>query len=313
MGLRRIGKLRKVALVKPSEHEINELFVSHPTFFLLRYQAQVDVEAMIASHEAYAELLTENGVEIEWMEFKNVWGAHGPMRKLFVCEEVRIVRGGAIIPRFGHASYKRGLEREFQRFLAELGCPILMSVSGSGICEVAPMFVAMAEDAWIGGRSCAANQDGLDQVLPVMYRSGAKDIRIMNLNTIMETFDSGGEFHVDMVVAPVDHKVAVVYPAGLDWDTYVWLRDRGFKLIEIPREEQRLPGEPHPARAREGDHDEPCAAHDQGRRGRRGGGDSLRLAWDHAGRNKRDQVHHDGAPARSRPRSGRLEASCRQP
>ena len=102
------------------------------------------------------------------------------------------------------------------------------------------MFVAMAEDAWIGGRSCAANQDGLDQVLPVMQRAGARDIHIMNLATIMDTFDSGGEFHVDMVVAPVDHKVALIYPAALDWDTYVWLRDRNFKLIEIPREEQRF-------------------------------------------------------------------------
>jgi len=235
-----IGKLRKVALVRPTAHEINSLFTSHPNFFLLRYQSHVDIDQMIASHAAYADLLTEHGVKIEWMEFKNVWGAHGPMRKLFVCEEVRVVRGGAIIPRFGHASYKRGLEREFQRFLAEIGCPILLSVSGSGICEVAPMFVAMAEDAWIAGRSCAANQEGLDQVLPVMMHAGAKDIHIMNLNTIMNTFESGGEFHVDMVVAPVDHKVALIYPAGLDWDTYVWLRDRGFKLIEIPREEQRF-------------------------------------------------------------------------
>jgi N-dimethylarginine dimethylaminohydrolase len=235
-----IGTLRKVALVRPSAHEINELFTSHPTFFLLRYQSKVDVDEMIASHKAYADLLTEHGVEIEWMEFENAWGAHGPMRKLFVCEEVRVVRGGAIIPRFGHASYKRGLEREFQRFLAGLGCPILLSVSGSGVCEVAPMFVAMAEDAWIGGRSCAANQDGLDQVIPVMQRAGAKDIHIMNLNTIHDTFDAGGEFHVDMVVAPVDNRVAVIYPDQLDWDTYVWLRDRNFKLIEIPREEQRF-------------------------------------------------------------------------
>src|SRR5580692_5961821 len=55
-----IGKLRKVALVRPSAHEINELFTSHPTFFLLRYQARVDVDEMIASHAAYAELLTAN-------------------------------------------------------------------------------------------------------------------------------------------------------------------------------------------------------------------------------------------------------------
>ena len=58
-------------------------------------------------------------------------GAYGPMRKLFMAEEVKIVRGGAILPRFGHASFKRGLEREFQKFLTKIGCPILLTVHGT--------------------------------------------------------------------------------------------------------------------------------------------------------------------------------------
>lgn len=234
-----LGKLREVGLVRPDAYEAHDLWTSHPEFFLLRFNAKLDIDRMIENHAEYAALLEANGVEIQWMDFKNTWGAYGPMRKLFVCEEVRIVRGGAIIPRFGHASYKRGLEREFQRFLAEIGCPILHSVHGEGVMEVAPMMVAMAEDVWIAGKSCGANEDGLEQVMSVMYRSGAKEIHVMELPTLYQTFEAGGEFHVDMVVSPVDHKKAIIYPDNLPWDTFCWLRDKGFELIEVPRSEQK--------------------------------------------------------------------------
>jgi N-dimethylarginine dimethylaminohydrolase len=234
-----IGKLREVGLVRPDAYENHPLFTSHPEYFLLRFQSKIDIDRMIENHAEYAALLESHGVEIQWMDFKNTWGAYGPMRKLFVCEEVRIVRGGAIIPRFGHAAYKRGLEREFTRFLVDIGCPILHTVHGEGVMEVAPMMVAMAEDVWIAGRSCAANDDGLEQVMSVMYRSGAKEIHLMDLPTIYQTFEAGGEFHVDMVVSPVDHKKAIVYPDNLPWETFVWLRDKGFELIEVPRSEQK--------------------------------------------------------------------------
>ena len=174
------------------------------------------------------------------MEFKDPIGAYGPMRKLFVVCEVRFVRGGAIIPRFGHASYKRGLEREFTRFVGELGCPILLTVHGSGICEVAPMFMPLTDDVWIGGLACACNQEGLDQVLPVLKRAGVAEVHVMQLQTIMDTFSSGGEFHTDMVIHPVAEKLALVYPGHLPWVTYTWLRDLGYKFIEIPADEQKF-------------------------------------------------------------------------
>ena len=234
-----IGKLREAALVSPTDHEGNPLWARDPNFFLLRYKSDLNINLMIRNHQEYAELLTQHGVDIHWMEFKNPWGAWGPMRKLFVCEEIRFVRGGAILPRFGHASYKRGLEREFQRFLAEIGCPILYSVHGEGIMEVAPMFVAVAEDVFIAGLSCAANQDGLEQVLPVMYRSGVKEVHVIQLPTIIDSFTSGGEFHVDMIVSALDDRKVLVWPDNLPYETYVWLRDRGFEIIEIAAEDQK--------------------------------------------------------------------------
>ena len=237
-GAMGIGRLRSVGLIKPDPAwEGHPFWQRDPNFFLLRYRQKLDPDLMLRAHEEYAALLTSLGIGIDWMEFEDPMGAYGPMRKLFMAEEVKIVRGGAILPRFGHASYKRGLEREFQKFLTRIGCPILLSVHGTGIFEVAPMLVQMGDDAWIAGLSCAANQEGLEQVLPVLRRAGVADVHVAQLTTIMDSFDAGGEFHVDMIVHAVAERVAVVYPRQLPWETYRWLKDHRFTLIEVPTEE----------------------------------------------------------------------------
>lgn len=238
-GAMGIGKLREVALSKPLAWEIDPFFTQDPDFFLLRYRSGLDLDEMRRSHDTYAELLTKHGVGIQWMEYDNPIGTYGPMRKLFVIEEVRFVRGGAIIPRFGHASYKRGLEREFAKFVSSIGCPILLTVHGSGICEVAPMFVPLTDDVWVAGLSCGANQEGLDQVLPVLRSAGVREIHVMQLQTIMDSLASGGEFHVDMLIHPVTEDLCVIYPGNVPWDTYRWLKEHGYRLIEIPPDEQK--------------------------------------------------------------------------
>jgi N-dimethylarginine dimethylaminohydrolase len=238
-GAQGIGRLREVGLVAPTRHEVHDLFMSDPNFFLLRYRSQIDISALVQNHKQWADTLEEQGVRIHWMEFEDVWGAHGPMRKLFVCEEVKFVNGGAIIPRFGHASYKRGLEREFQKFVTKIGCPTLHTVHGNGVMEVAPMLVGLTDDVWVAGLSCAANEEGLEQVRPILEASGVKELHVAELPVILDSFDSGGEFHLDMVISPVDFKKVIVWPSNLPWGTYAWLRDLGFEIIEIPREDQR--------------------------------------------------------------------------
>jgi len=238
-GAMGIGRLREVALSKPLEWETRSFFTQDPDFFLLRYQRELDFDEMRRSHDTYADLLTRHGVDIQWMEYDDPIGTYGPMRKLFVIEEPRVVRGGAIIPRFGHASFKRGLEREFARFLSRIGCPILLSVHGRGICEVAPMFVPLTDDVWLGGLSCGCNREGLEQVLPVLESAGVREVHVMELQTIMDSFESGGEFHVDMIVHPVTSDLCVIYPGNVPWSTYCWLKEKGYRLIEIPADEQR--------------------------------------------------------------------------
>jgi N-dimethylarginine dimethylaminohydrolase len=158
------------------------------------------------------------------------------MRKLFMGAFPLVVKGGAIVSRQGHASYMRGVEVNFTKFFAEINCPILHTIHGHGICEVGP-FVAVAEDVIMGYRSCACNEDGLAQVLSVFDRCGVKEAPMANMGTIVNDFEAGGEFHLDMVFAVPDLRVAVIYPGYLDYGIYRWLKEKQFRIIEVSKEE----------------------------------------------------------------------------
>jgi len=237
-GSQGIGRLREVALVAPTAHETDPLWAKDPTFFLLRHSAKIDLDLLCRHHEAYAQTLRDCGVEVNLFEFEDVMGAYGPMRKLFIAGDIRVVRGGAIQSRFGHGSYKRGVERELQRFLARIGCPIIYTVCGNGIFEAGELY-NVAEDVMLTMLSNSANREGLDQVRFVLERCGVKELHAARATTIMDSFESGGEFHIDMFFGVIDLRKAIIFPNQLDYETYKWLRSKGFELIEIPADEQQ--------------------------------------------------------------------------
>ena len=237
-GSQGIGRLREVALVAPTEHETDPLWAKDPTFFLLRHAAKIDLDLLCRHHEAYAQTLRDCGVEVHLFEFEDVMGAYGPMRKLFIAGDIRVVRGGAIQSRFGHGSFKRGVEREMQRFLARIGCPIIYTVCGNGIFEAGELY-NVAEDVMLTMLSNSANREGLEQVRFVLERCGVKEMHAARATTIMDSFESGGEFHIDMFFGVIDLRKAVIFPNQLDYETYKWLRSKGFELIEIPADEQQ--------------------------------------------------------------------------
>ena len=139
-----------------------------PKFFLLRYSSKIDLDALVRNHEAYEALLRSLGIDVHWIEYDHPMGVYGPMRKLFMCAEVKVVAGGAIISRWGQASFKRGLARPFTKFLVDMNCPILHTVHGRAVCELGPMGLPIAEDAWIAGTSNCATAEGWAQVRPTL-------------------------------------------------------------------------------------------------------------------------------------------------
>lgn len=87
--------------------------------------------------------------------------------------------------------------------------------------------------------SNAAHREGLEQVRFVLKRCGVRELHVAHATTLLDTFESGGEFHIDMVFGAIDLRKAIIFPAQLDYETYKWLRSKRFELIEIPADEQR--------------------------------------------------------------------------
>ncbi len=239
-GCQGIGKLREVGLVKPMDIEANPLWAKDPKFFMLRHGPidAVTLDLLRQQHDAYAKILSEASVKINWIEIQSVLGPYGPMRKLYVAKFFTVIRGGAIIGRVGQSSYRKGWEPHLLRFFGRIGCPVLLSISGNGIYETG-VIVPIAEDVLLGYNSISANEDALQQMLPVLTRAGVKEFHTAYMPTLTEDSEGWSEFHVDMVVGPLDLGLALVYPPCLDYRTHVWLKEKGFKLIEIPPDEQR--------------------------------------------------------------------------
>ena len=239
-GEQGLGRLREVALVRPTEYELNRLWFKDPTFFMLRHHlmtgSKLNIEVLQTQHDEYARLLNENGVKVRYMEFEDPWGAYGPLRKLYVAGRLgTVIRGGVIIKRWGHGSWSRGLERHSMKFFLGINCPILLYPAGRAICE--GTWVFPGENVAIIHMGLAMNQEGLEQVMPVLKAAGIEQVITAQSTTVMDSYSAGGYYHSDLVMSIVDLGLALVYPAQLDWNLYMWLRNQKFRLIEVPTDE----------------------------------------------------------------------------
>ena len=242
-GEQGIGRLREVALVRPNAYEMDPLFLKNPEFFLMRHmmltKTQIDIGRVQENFDRYVEILKGEGVKVNVLDHDTypVMGVNGPMRKLFVAARLGfVVNGGVIIKRWGHSSWSRGLEYYAQQFFTKLDVPILLFVSGKGIFEDA--WVWAAENVLIGSYGIACNQEAMEQINPVLKAAGVEQVLMGNSTSIMDSFESGGDFHTDVCLGIADLGLAVVYPAQLDWSVYTWLKKNRFRLLEIPHDEQ---------------------------------------------------------------------------
>ena len=237
-----IGRLREVALIRPDKFEMNKLFVNNPEFFLMRHmvltKTKMTLERLQENFDQYVKILKDEGVKVDLLEQPYpAMGVYGPIRKQFVAARLGfVIRGGVVLKRWGHSSWSRGLEYYAQRFFTDLDIPILLFPGGKAIFEDA--WVWAAENVVIGNYGLACNQEAMDQLTPVFKAAGIEEVVMGSSTTIMNSFESGGDFHTDVVLGIADVGLAIIYPAQMDWKIYTWLKQHHFKLLEIPHDEQ---------------------------------------------------------------------------
>lgn len=251
-GASGIGKLREMAVVRPTEADIKpfvtgRVYSTHPWLCMpssaqsLPTPTPKDLENWQREHDLMVQLLREQGVTVHYIEYpEEPIGAYGPLGSLAAASEITVIWGGAIVPRFGFNPFSKGRERVLTQWLVKQGCPILLTITGKGICETG-VILYLADDCAVVGRGLAFNEEGISQIRPVMERAGITTILEVHYPGWLEStrWPAGGMYHHDMFMATLDLGKVLLYPPFVGWETIKWLRDRGFELIEIQPDEQR--------------------------------------------------------------------------
>ena len=228
-------------MVRPTETEVHELYEQDSAFFVFN-GITPNLELMQQQHLALARLYESQGVQVHYIDWDAAppRSAYGPMKRSISAAAGFVINGGAIIPREA-TPYWRGRSRYVARFLIEIGCPILYTVHGYGVCEIGAS-VRMSDDFIILMLSTDCNREGAEQVIPVLERAGYRKVLLARSPGPLYDYheEVPGWMHADMWILPLDARLALIYPPWCDYQTIRDLHSFGYELLEAPREEIQL-------------------------------------------------------------------------
>jgi N-dimethylarginine dimethylaminohydrolase len=238
-GAQGIGRLRQVAMSPPTEVETLPLYEQDPAFFVFGGELP-DLGKMRDEHAGLLEAYRSLGVDVRIFTYPETpRSAYGVMKRAVSSAAGFVINGGAIIAREA-APYWRGRSRYVSQYLQSIGCPILYTVHGKGVCE-GGAFTRMSDDLIVAMLSTDCNRDGLEQVRPVLERSGYR-VWVAHSPGPLYSFhpEVPGWMHTDMWLAPLDVRLALIYPPWCDYETIRFLHSIDYQLIEAPRDEQEM-------------------------------------------------------------------------
>ncbi len=213
------GTLRAVLLRRPGP-EIEH--VKDPEKY--RWLGIMDPKIAREQHDALADIYRSLGITVHYVEKMR----EDRPNALFMRDTVLMTPEGAIIGRQAMAC-RRGEERFAAEALAAVGVPIIRTISGRGIFEMACCLWADAKTVIIGTGN-RANIEGVRQIEEVLRPMGVENFLHLQIPY--------GYAHIDSIVSFVDKKTAIIDPARFPWDVWNALKKGGFTLFEAPSPEE---------------------------------------------------------------------------
>ena len=122
-GAQGIGKLRKVALLRPPAFEINPVFEKEPAYYRIYGNRVADLDKWRKAFDEYVKVLEGEGVEvIIWDVPETPIGPYGFLR-LFNCVYFLATKAGIIVPRPAMAGWMH-ITKWVAEQTIKMGCPI---------------------------------------------------------------------------------------------------------------------------------------------------------------------------------------------
>lgn len=220
-----IGKLRMCMVSRPSENDVYEDSQKDPVHFLF-LEGIPRLERLIKQHEDLVSVLKGEGIQVEFLNAPvPCIGPYGQRVRTWGPASAFVINGGAIVPRYGYAPWRRGREVNLAKRLMELNCPILYTVHGKGVLELGGNGQWLDPEHLLIGIGKTTNLEGVEQVRPILTRAGIKEIHLAYfVNTI----------HLDVCFGLADAWLGVVDMRKLHSTTITYLKKKGISLIEVP-------------------------------------------------------------------------------
>ncbi len=222
-----VGRLRAVLMHRPGE-ELNVVDTAKrlpigaygdlEEGWYWRGDTPPDLPAMQAQHDAFVAALQAEGVEVVMIDRAEP----GMMKTCYTRDVVIGIDGGAIVTRMG-PTVRRGEERSATRTLANLGCPILRTLSGNAIAE-GGSFAWIDEHTAVIGLSSRVNEEGARQIEEVLRPQGVELLRVQL---------TGYRLHIDGTFLMVAPDLAMVNPSIVPFWFLEELKARHIHTIEL--------------------------------------------------------------------------------
>jgi N-dimethylarginine dimethylaminohydrolase len=226
-----VGRLRVVLMHRPgnevnvvdaSKRLDNDAFGDVQAGWYWRGNEPPDLAGMQRQHDAYVATLRAEGVEVVFL----TQVAQGRMKTCFTRDSTIGVGGGAIVGRLG-PRIRRGEELPVTRTLARLGCPILRTISGTGVAE-GGSFAWLNSRTAVIGVSSRVNEEGANQIGDVLR---AQRVELLKVQL------TGYRLHIDGLFVMLAPDLALASITLLPYWFLEKLKDLGIHLIEVHHED----------------------------------------------------------------------------
>lgn len=185
-----------------------------------RFKAPIDVKRFRAQHDALADIYSDHGVRVHYIEEQR---SDRP-NALFCRDLVFMTPEGAIVTRPAMEA-RRGEERFAAKKLADLGVPIIRTVCGSATFEGA-MGLWIDRHTVVLASGVRTNREGYEMVEGELRRMGVTDILHMQIPY--------GHAHIDGLLNMASQEVAMIHASQVPYDVCDALKKKGIKLLECP-------------------------------------------------------------------------------
>lgn len=191
------------------------------------YAGRPKLEIAQEEHDAFVTILRQAGVEVIYHDEFQPDHADA----IFVHDPAIVTDHGAVILRMGKG-LRRGEEAAISRRLEELGVPIYYTLHGDGRAEGGDL-LWVDHDTLAVGQGFRTNAEGLRQLKEALKRIGVTIIPV----PLPYYTGPEGCLHLMSLISLVDHDLAVVHLPLMPVPFWQYLKDRGFRFIEVPDEE----------------------------------------------------------------------------